>query len=221
MGEAVSSYERSDYRILTKQIKSRLSYGQVIEDCQASLKRLGVEYVDYFVCHAPNAEFDMRDFFRAANQLYKDGRIKNVGVSNFGPRMLQLALDTSDLPIACNQVCFSVADDDVLSTSTYEFCLKNNIPIQAYRTLVSLDANKEAEMKLKIVAKQHQVTIRQALIAYINSYENMTFTIKSSSSKHWQEIKDALEIKLTPEEISAVRNTHRNKEGAFKGFLLV
>ena len=150
VGQAIKDRPRGSYQILTKQAKENLSYQGVIDGCKASLKRLGVDHIDYFVCHAPNANFDTRDFFRAANQLRSDGLIRNVGVSNFGVKFLQIALEASDSPISLNQVSFSLNDDDILSTGTYEFCVKNKIPIQAFRTLAGLKDNKEIADVLKL-----------------------------------------------------------------------
>lgn len=176
VGEAIKGYRRDSYQILTKQSRKDLSYQGVIDGCRNSLKRLGVDYLDYFVCHAPNADFDMRDFFRATNQLHKDGLIRNVGVSNFGVRLLQVALNTSDLPISLNQVSFSLGDDDILSTGTYEFCINNNIPIQAFRTLAKLKEDETLVGILEDIAPKYSLTIQQLALAYINSYNNMHFT---------------------------------------------
>ena len=131
VGQALTPYPRDSYQILTKQNKNFLSFTDVITGCHDSMKRLHVGYIDYFLCHAPNPEFDPGDFFRAANQLYKDGLIRNVGVSNFGPRMLQISLDTSEIPIALDGVSCYLADDDVFSSGTYDFCRQHKIPIQA------------------------------------------------------------------------------------------
>lgn len=211
VGKAVKNYDRSEFKILTKQQKENLSYDGVIDGCKSSLSRLGLEYLDYFVCHAPNQEFDMRDFFRASNQLYKDGLIKNVGVSNFGPRMLRLATKTSDIPIRLNQVSFSLTNFDIISTGTYDFCLSNNIPIQAYRSLVDLADNEELQTILSDISKALDISPHQLAIAYLNSYKNIYFTVRASSSEHWKQIKDALELTLPTKVIEKLRSYHESK----------
>ncbi len=215
VGQAIANYPRESYKILTKQSKHFLSYDDVIRGCHDSMKRLGVTYLDYFVCHAPNPEFDMPDFFKAANQLHKDGLIKHVGVSNFGPNMLQVALESSDIPIALNQVNFSLGNDDVFSSGTYDFCVSHKIPIQGFRSLADLQTNPDALTILETVAKAHEITVYQATLAYLNSYQNVNFTIKASSKKHWDEIKQALTINLNEEDIQKLRLTHKNKQGVF------
>lgn len=219
VGRAVKNRPRNSYQILTKQTKENLSYQGVIDGCKASLKRLGVDYIDYFLCHAPNVDFDMRDFFKAANRLYKDGLIRNVGVSNFGTKALQLALDTSELPISLNQVSFSLNDDDILRTGTYDFCVKNKIPIQAFRTLAGLKDNKEIVDVLKTFALKYDLTVQQVALAYINSYKNIHFTVRASSKEHWQQIKDALGVRLKDDDLATLKKLHNGRKGMFGEFL--
>ncbi|MCA9338792.1 aldo/keto reductase [Candidatus Saccharibacteria bacterium] len=219
VGRAVKSYPRGSYRILTKQTKDDLSYQGVIDGCKMSLKRLGVDYIDYFVCHAPSTDFDMHEFFKATNKLYKDGLIRHVGVSNFGPKTLQIALEASDLPISLNQVSFSLNDGSILSTGTYKFCVKNNIPIQAFRTLAGLEDNRETITILEAISPKYNLTIQQLVIAYINSYENMHFTIRASNKEHWQDIRDALNIKLEMDDITILKDLHSKRKSVFSKFL--
>lgn len=219
VGRAIKGHPRDSYQILTKQMKENLSYQGVIDGCKASLQRLSIDYLDYFVCHAPNADFDMHDFFKAANQLYKEGLIRNVGVSNFGVKSLQIALETSDLPISLNQVSFSLRDDDIIRTGTYDFCIKNNIPIQAFRAIVGLKDHEEIMSVLEAFAPSYDLTAQQLALAYINSYENIHFTIRSSSSEHWQQIKDALNVKLKSADIAELKKLHEGRKGVHGKFL--
>lgn len=219
VGKAIKNYPRETVQILTKQQKSHLSYNDVIQGCRDSLTRIGVEYLDYFVCHAPNPDFDLADFFKAANQLYKDGLIKNVGVSNFGVKSLQLAVKISDLPIALNQVSFSINDSDILTSGTYDFCVNHDIPIQAYRTLVDIKKEKDSYSLLLSIASRMNLSPQQILIAYLNSFSGVNFTLRASSKDHWQQIKDALKVSLASSDIEALKKIQLTKKGAFGHFL--
>lgn len=213
VGEAVANRPRQSFQILTKQARSDLDYQSVIDGCRTSLDRLGVDYIDYFVCHAPNQEFDMCDFFRATNKLYADGLIRHVGVSNFGPGPLKIALETSDIPISLNQVGFSLSNSDILTTGTYDFCQKNNIPIQAYQTLSGLKTDVEAMSMLGVLGSEYSLTPEQMVLAYLNSYDDIHFTIRSSSAQHWRQIKDALKTELSPDDISILKSLHMARHG--------
>ena len=221
VGRAIGDRPRDSYQILTKQKASKLSYNNVLNGARASLLRLGVDYIDYFVCHAPNADFDTRDFFLAANQLHKDGLIRHVGVSNFGPKSLQVALDTSDMPISLNQVSFSMVDSDILRTGTYDFCVRHNIPIQAYRVFARLKYSKEVMEMLESIAPRYDVTAYQLALAYINSYDDIHFTIKASSTEHWKQIKAAMTIELKSEDLETLRSLHESKHGDTMAYLTI
>jgi len=219
VGEAIAELPRESVQLLTKQNRLKLSYDEVIAGCHDSLKRLSVEYLDYFVCHAPNPDFELVDFFKASNQLYKDGLIKNVGVSNFGIRSLQLAIVYSELPIALNQVSFSINDSDILSSGVYDFCLKQSIPIQAYRPLLEIKKEQDSYKLLQEIAKDMELTPHQVLVAYLNSYEGVSFTTRASTKEHWQQIKKALGVTLKPSDLEALKKVHMSKQGAFGHFL--
>lgn len=221
VGQAIAGYPRDKVQLLTKQDTRKLSYDQVVQGCHDSLKRLGTTYVDYFVCHAPNADFDLREFFKAGNQLYKDGLIRHIGVSNFGVKPLQTALEASELPIALNQVSFSINDSDILTSGTYEFCLRHNIPIQAYRPLVDIAKEQDSYDLLVRIAQDMKLTPHQVLIAYLNSYEGVSFTVRASSTEHWDQIKAALRIRLKASDVEELKATHETKQGAFGHFLMM
>lgn len=204
VGQAVKDRPRDSFKILTKQTQHALGYDQVIQGCHDSLRRLGLDYIDYFVCHAANPTADMRQFFKAANQLHKEGLIKHVGVSNFGPKMLQLAVEASELPISLNQVSFSISDNSIMTSGTYDFCRQQGIPIQAYRALLTLADNDANLDVLAPIALDHGLTIHQTALAYLASY-GVNFTLRASSTQHWAEIKKAINTELTTSQLVSIR----------------
>ncbi len=221
IGQALQGMSRDSFQILDKQRKERLQYSQVIEDVDLSLSRLGVDYIDYFFCHAPTNEEDVREFFRATNELIRSGKIKNVGVSNFGPNMLRVALETSEHPIVANQIHVSTVDDDAETTGTIEFCQQNNIAVQAYRPIMNIRENQKSFDVVKSLSKKYEVSPEQIVLAYLHSKYDCVFTIKSSSKQHWDEIKSALEISLSQKDIDEIYNSYKNTKGQLRHFLEV
>lgn len=204
VGQAIKGRPRNSFEVLTKQSKLALSYDEVIKGCLGSLKRLGLDYIDYFVCHASTPEADMRQFFKASNQLYKDGLIKHVGVSNFGPKMLALAVGASEPPISLNQVSFSLLDNSIFTSGTYDYCRQQGIPIQAYRTLLTLADSEEALDILAPIALQNCLTIHQTALAYLASYD-VSLTVRASTAEHWTEIKQAINTTLSQSQLAKIR----------------
>ena len=103
-GLAAADVDREDVFLATKVWTSQLSYDDVVHSTKESLDKLGVDYVDLLYVHWPANEYDPEDTLPAFDQLYDDGLIRNVGVSNFEPRHLDEAREVLDAPLFANQV---------------------------------------------------------------------------------------------------------------------
>ncbi len=218
IGQATKDLARSSYMVETKQLPGSISYTDTMLGVEASLKRLGVDYIDIFLCHSPDASTDLREFFKATNELHELGKIKHVGVSNFGPKMLKIAMETSDTPIVLNQVNVSPSFDDVFASGTYDFCRENGIEVQAYSVLRRLRENEKTVKVLESIAKHRDKTIEQLAIAFVNSL-GVKMVIKASSQEHWDQVKEALDISLTDQEILKIKDAQKANSSKF-GHLL-
>ena len=102
---AESGIARDELFITTKVWNSDQGYDSTLRAFDASIERLGLDYVDLYLIHWPTPEFDTYlDTWRAMETLVKDGRLRAAGVSNFQPAHLQRVLDTSELVPAANQI---------------------------------------------------------------------------------------------------------------------
>ena len=107
VGQAVreSGLMRDDVFVTTKVWNDDQGYDETLRAFDASMERLGLEVLDLYLIHWP---MPGRDLFpatwQAMEQLYKDGRIRAIGVSNFQPTHLRRLLDRSDVVPVVNQV---------------------------------------------------------------------------------------------------------------------
>lgn len=106
IGRALSDYDRDDYFLTSKVLPSNLAYESVIEACEASLDRLGVDALDLYLIHWPNPAISVRETLSAMKALHDRGLVRNVGVSNFSAYQLSCAQHVSNVPIAVNQIEF-------------------------------------------------------------------------------------------------------------------
>jgi len=104
IGEVLADYDREDYWLTSKVLPSNLHYESVLEACEASLERLGTDYLDLYLVHWPNPTISLRETLQAMARLHDEGLVRNVGVSNFSVYQLRFARRVSDVPIAVNQV---------------------------------------------------------------------------------------------------------------------
>ncbi|MEW2495544.1 aldo/keto reductase [Streptomyces nodosus] len=107
VGRAVSAsgIARQDLFITTKLWNSDQGYDSTMRAFDASLEKLGLEYVDLYLIHWPvPSRGDFVETYRAFEKIYADGRAKAIGVSNFLPEHLEtLIAQTSVIP-AVNQI---------------------------------------------------------------------------------------------------------------------
>ncbi|WP_308117086.1 aldo/keto reductase [Streptomyces guryensis] len=97
---AASGVPREDIFLTTKLWNSDQGYDSTLRAFDASLDKLGVEYVDLYLIHWPTPERDKYvDTYKAFEKLHADGRIRAIGVSNFEPDHLRrLIAETSVIP---------------------------------------------------------------------------------------------------------------------------
>lgn len=107
VGRAVraSGVPRAELFITTKLWNDEHDYDRALRAFDASLDRLGMDYVDLYLIHWPVPKQDKyRDAWKALEKVYAEGRAKAVGVSNFTVANLTRLLESSSVVPAVNQV---------------------------------------------------------------------------------------------------------------------
>ena len=104
MGEALAGYGRDSYVLATKVYfpmgtgpnDGGLSRKHVLEQCDASLRRLGTDYIDLYQCHRYDDETPLDETIRALDDLVRQGKILYVGVSEWTADQIADALAIAD-----------------------------------------------------------------------------------------------------------------------------
>ncbi len=107
VGAAVrdSGLDRDAVFVTTKVWNSDQGYDSTLRAFDASMRRLGLDVLDLYLIHWPvDSEETVAATWRAMERLYLDGRIRAIGVSNFGPADLRALLDRSEVRPTVNQV---------------------------------------------------------------------------------------------------------------------
>ena len=124
-GRALKDFRRDDYVLATKVYfpmgdgpnDRGLSRKHIMEQCHASLRRLGVDYVDLYQCHRPDESTPLEETLRALDDIVSQGKALYVGVSMWSAELLdearrlqqKLNLD----PIVSNQPEYSMLHRDI------------------------------------------------------------------------------------------------------------
>ncbi|MCM3728330.1 aldo/keto reductase family protein [Neobacillus cucumis] len=120
LGEALKVYPRSSYVVATKLFfpmgdkpnQRGLSRKHIVEQCDASLKRLGLDYIDLYQCHRFDPEVPVEETLYALDDLIRQGKILYAGVSEWSAAQIENAVGigkTNRLrPIISNQPIYNM-----------------------------------------------------------------------------------------------------------------
>lgn len=130
---------RSELFITTKLWNDCHSYNLAMSSFEESLRLLGTDYVDLFLIHWPNPllfrerwQEANAETWKAMEELYKDGKVRAIGISNFHPHHIDALLKTATVKPMVNQIrlCPGETQDDIVNYSR-----ENGMILEAYSPL--------------------------------------------------------------------------------------
>ena len=134
-----SGLARKDVFITTKVWNDRHGYDETLKAFDESLQKLGTDYVDLYLIHWPKEQNVQT--WQALETLYKEGRAKAIGVSNFKEHHLDEILQEADITPMVNQVEYHPLFQQ---KTLKEYCGRLGIKLQAYSPLMRGEALKPA-----------------------------------------------------------------------------
>lgn len=170
VGEGIrdSGVKRDELFITTKHWISERGYEKTVKAVETSLTALGLDYLDLYLIHWPmvkkideNWEEINADTWRGFEKMYKDGKIRAIGVSNFLPHHLESLKKNSAIAPMVNQIEFHPGYSQ---PEVVDYCKKENILVQAWSPLGSGAVLKD-EFLAGIAAKYNK-SVAQLCIRY-------------------------------------------------------
>lgn len=214
VGKAIkeSGIDREKLFITTKVWNADQGYEQTLKAFDASLERLGLDYIDLYLIHWPTPHYDQYiETYKALEKLYSDGRVRAIGVCNFDIEHLERLLDECDVTPVLNQVeCHPYFAQNELK----DFCAKHNIYVEAWSPLDQGGEILTDEVVEKI-AKAHGKTTAQVVLRW--HLQNNTIAIpKSVTPSRIEENFDLFDFELSNEEMDAINRLDRNQRRGAK-----
>jgi len=149
---------------------------RVEEAISTSLKNLGVDYVDLYLVHWPSStdpadptlkthhdDWDFIDTWKEMEKLPASGRVRNIGISNFGIKNLEKLLPTVKIVPAVNQI---ELHPNCPSPKLVKYNAEKGIHSTAYSCLGSTDSPLVKDATLAAIAKKHGKSIQQILLVW-------------------------------------------------------
>jgi len=165
VGEAISdsTLARDDIFVTTKCWNSDQGYDSALAAFDASMKRLGLDYLDLYLIHWPVPSLDKyADTWRAFEKLYADERVRAIGVSNFHPPHLQRLIDEAEVVPAINQIELHPWLQQI---ELRDFHAEHGILTEAWSPIARGGDNLRDET-LVAIADKHRVSTAQVILRW-------------------------------------------------------
>ena len=198
----------------------------ILQSVDGILERLQVDYLDSLLLHRPDALMESDQVAEAFDLLYKQGKVRNFGVSNQNPMMMEFLKKDVKQPLAVNQLQLSAAftpgfesgfhvnmEDSQAAMrdgSIFEYCKLHDVVIQAWSVLqfgyfkgnfVGNEKFQALNQVLDRLAFKYGVTPSTIAISWILRYPaKMQAVVGTTNPKHLREVSQAANFSLTRKE---------------------
>ena len=198
----------------------------IIKSVDGILQRLKIDHLDSLLLHRPDALMESDQVAKAFDLLYKQGKVRDFGVSNLNPMMMELLKKDVKQPLAVNQLQLSAAftpgfesgfhvnmEDSQAAMrdgSIFEYCKLHDVVIQAWSVLqfgyfkgnfVGNENFQALNRVLDRLAIKYGVTSSTIAISWILRYPaKMQAVVGTTNPKHLREVSQAANFSLTRKE---------------------
>ncbi|HEY0222546.1 MAG TPA: aldo/keto reductase [Lactovum miscens] len=223
VGKAIkdSGIPREEIFLTTKLPSDIKTFEGTLEYFDISLKALNVEYFDLYLIHAPwpwsnigaNDDKGNREAWRAFEKLYKEGKLKAIGISNFDQHDMENLLEVAEIKPMINQIEYYVGWTE---PKIVKFAKENGILIEAYSPLATGHMLENPE----IVKMAEELDVSPAQLAIKFCLQNGVLPLPKATSR--EHIKDNTKLDFVISEsnmriLNALTDTAENKHHATKG----
>ncbi|ARM77080.1 aldo/keto reductase [Acidianus manzaensis] len=135
IGKAIKKFKRDEVFIITKVSIDHLRYDDVLKAIEGSLRRLDTSYVDLYLVHWPNHYVPIRETAKAMERVYKEGKARYIGLSNFSlPLLREFREYLSKTDVAANELHYNILFRDV-EKEVLPYMNNEDISLLAYDSL--------------------------------------------------------------------------------------
>jgi diketogulonate reductase-like aldo/keto reductase len=164
VGKAIkkSGVARNELFITTKLWVSDVSYDKAKKAFERSLKNLGLDYLDLYLIHQPYG--DVHGAWHAMEELYKDGKIRAIGISNFQPDRVMDMIVFNEVVPAVNQIETHPFNQHI---ETQKFLIENKVQIESWGPFAEGRNDIFKNELLASVGEKYNKSIAQVILRWL------------------------------------------------------
>jgi len=211
VGKAIkrSGISRSDLFITTKLWIQSKGYEGTKKAFEQSLKKLQLDYLDLYLIHQPYG--DVYGEWRAMQELYKAGRVRAIGVSNFHPDRLIDLIVHNEIKPAINQIETHPFHQQL---DAQKFLQENNVQIESWGPFSEGKNNLFHNELLAGIASKHNKSIAQVVIRWLLQHGVIAIP-KSVRKERMAENLDVFDFELGAEEMESIKTLDTSASSFF------
>ncbi|MGZ4006597.1 MAG: aldo/keto reductase [Mucilaginibacter sp.] len=211
VGRAIrqSGVAREDMFITTKLWIQANGYEGAKKAFESSLKKLQLDYLDLYLIHQPYG--DVYGEWRAMEELYKEGKVRAIGVSNFQPdRLMDLIVNNEIVP-AVNQVETHPFHQQI---EAQQFMIENNVQIESWGPFAEGKNNIFHNELLQTIGNKYNKSIAQVVLRWLTQ-RGVVAIPKSVRKERMAENFNSLDFELSAEEMEKIKTLDTNASSFF------
>ncbi|WP_134701042.1 aldo/keto reductase [Ammoniphilus sp. YIM 78166] len=203
---AESNIPREELFITTKVWNANQGYETTLAAFDESMEKLGLDYLDLYLIHWPLPSHGKYvETWKALEKLYKDGRVRAIGVSNFKIHHLEDIMANCEMIPMVNQVEYHPRFNQ---RELHDFCKKHGIQLEAWSPL--MQGGLLEDPTLVEIAKKYNKSTAQVIIRW--DIQTGVVTIPKSVKPHRiAENADVFDFELTPEDMDQINALNQDK----------
>lgn len=200
VGNAIkrSGVPREELFVTTKLWISDASYDKARRAFDRSMHRLQLDTLDLYLIHQPIG--DVYGEWRAMQELYREGRVRAIGVSNFHPDRLMDFLMHNEVPPAVDQIETHPFHQQI---ETQKFLIENGVQIESWGPFAEGKNDIFKNALLRSIGETHGKTIAQVIVRWLTQ-RGVVAIPKSVRPERMAENLDVFDFELTPDEMASI-----------------
>lgn len=207
VGKAIkkSGVAREELFITTKLWVADVSYEKAKVAFEKSLKNLELDYLDLYLIHQPYG--DVHGAWRAMEELYKQGKIRAIGISNFQPdRVMDMIVFNEVVPVV-NQIETHPFNQHI---ETQKFLIENKVQIESWGPFAEGRNDIFKNELLASIGKKYNKTIAQVILRWLTQ-RSVVVIPKSVHKERIVENFNIFDFKLSAEDMEAISTLDTGK----------